>query len=137
MSASTQQIETQLIEAYARQARKYEEALVVVERFAGGLEQEDNRLNDLEVMKHLLGEVAELDRRIEPTKKRWQHCRVDPGPQLNEQLRRVTDLIGRLLGQVRRAEQRAEQCKNRMIPKLDSAARGKQMQRAYKINAES
>ena len=134
MNPSAPPFQELLYTAYAEQADRYARALEVARALPADFQQGGAGEERLQQITALLNEVALIEARIAETKQAWQATGQKPDPQLKGVLTRVTELIEGLSGYIQEAEREAVQQKGRLVPELDAAVRGQQMQRAYGAN---
>ena len=120
-----------LTSAYAEEAERYTRALQMARELQASFQRGGTGEENLQQIMALLNEVALIEARITDAKQAWQASGQKPGPQLQGVLERVTELIQSLSGHIQEAEREATEQKNRLVPELDAAVRGQQMQRAY------
>lgn len=134
---SSSQIEQALRVSYETQAKQYADALTVATELQQQFRSGGHIDEPLGKLAALLENVGQMERQMQELKTSWRQAGLPPGAELKNVLVEVETLLKQLIGQIKIAEDFAQQAKERLMPQMDSQSRTKKMQKAYKPHSES
>jgi hypothetical protein len=132
MNPTAHGTESDLCAAFAAEAEQYARAVQLLEQLPTALhEKTDGGKELLQQLELVFQEVGQIEARIADLKRHWISFGRPPGPALHRAMRRVGELLERLIRLNGRAETCARELLVTLAPQLDTAIHGQRMQRAY------
>lgn len=131
MNAANDDLGALLHAAYVAQAEQYTAALRLTGELAAACNRDEATEDRLAHVLHLLGEVAERDAALVPTKQRWEQAGKPNHSAVQGAMNRIAGLIQQIRGELQIVEQAVRARRDRLAADLDVCNRQYRMQRAY------
>jgi hypothetical protein len=126
------ELEIKLRQSYTQEIDLYQQALEVAERLQ--LAYRENSANGESVLQELLmilDQIACIDQDSILIRELWKNSGYSAGPELQQVLNMVAELIQKLAERIAAAEATLQEQKARLAPELDAVNRVQQAQRSY------
>jgi len=125
------QLELQLIQSLDQREIKFRAALELTESLPACLDAGDYGQSQLEKLTSLLGSVRLLEQKATTILDQWKTLGGRPGADLSSRIDHLSEQIQELLSRLTKAEQYADEARQRLKPQMLQRASGRRMRDAY------
>lgn len=125
------EIEARLQTLYERQLQWYHQLEPLVQSLQQQDGQDQTGNETMEQVAELMAKIAEIDTQLMPLRESWDQQNVKPGPTLTVTLKRLEDVILRVITAIERAEAKLNKAKRLLEPMMTREVKQRRMADAY------
>ncbi len=128
MNQKTNDLQTRLLRYYSEQLQRYERLDAAVQE----LQRADNDSTEVLIhVREILSEISNCDDRHAALRTEWASTEGSASPELKATVKRVTDRIERVIGQVSQSELQAREAQQKLMPQISAEAARRKVAAAY------